>query len=71
MSQFMACHDTATHRPRLIPKGEVARVEPRDPARATFAATTITLKSGKQVHVMEQTAVVRSMAYNPLWMVDA
>ena len=37
MSQFMACHETGTRRPRLIPIGEVARVEPQNPARAIFA----------------------------------
>ena len=71
MSQFMACHETSTRRPRLIPIGEVDRVEPQDAARAVFSATTITLKSGERVHVMEQPAMVRSMAYNPLWMIDA
>ena len=71
MSKFMACYETSTRRPRLIPIGEVTRVEPQDPARAIFACTTITLKSGEQVHVMEQPAIVRSMAYNPLWMNDA
>ena len=71
MSKFMGCHEASTRRPRLIPIGEVARVEPKDPARAVFTATTITLKSGKQVHVTEQPAMVRCMAYNPLWMIDA
>ena len=71
MSQFMACHETSTRRPRLIPIGEVARVEPQHPARAIFAPTTITLKSGERVHVVERLATVRAMAYNPLWRIDA
>ena len=71
MPQFMACHEASTRRPRLIPIGEVARVEPKDPARAVFNDTTITLKSGEQVHVTEQPDMVRCMAYNPLWMIDA
>lgn len=71
MSQFMACHETSTRRPRLIPIGEIARVEPQNPARAIFAPTTITLKSGERVHVVEQLSTVRAMAYTPLWRVDA
>ena len=71
MSKFMACHETSTRRPRLIPIGEVDSVEPQDAARAVVSATTITLKSGEQVHVTEQPAMVRCMAYNPLWMIDA
>ena len=71
MSQFMACHETSTRRPRLIPIGEVARVEPKDPVRAIFAPTTITLKSGEQVEVTERLATVRAMAYTPLWLLDA
>ena len=43
---------------------------PCDPARAFFASTTITLKSGERVHVTEQPTMVRCMAYNPLWMID-
>ncbi len=71
MSQFMACHETQYSAPPLDPIGEVAKVEPQDPARAVLAPTTITLKSGEQVHAMERKAMVRSMAYNPLWMIDA
>ncbi len=71
MSQFMACHETSTRRPRLIPIGEVARVEPQNPARAVFAPTTITLKSGERVHVVERLATVQAMAYSPLLTLDA
>ena len=71
MAKFMACHETSTRRPRFIPIGDVTRVEPDDPARAFFASTTITLKSGERVHVTEQPAMVRCMAYNPLWIIDA
>lgn len=70
MSQFMACHETGNRRPRLIPIGEVAKVEPQDPARAIFTPTTITLKSGERVHVMEQPGTVRDMTYAPLWTID-
>ena len=71
MSQFMACHETGTRRPRLIPIGEVARVEPQNPARVICTPTTITLKSGERVHVVERLATVQSMAYTPLWRLDA
>lgn len=71
MSQFMTCYETGTRRPRLIPIGEVARVEPQDPARVISTPTTITLKSGERIHVMEQLTTVCAMAYTPLWRLDA
>ena len=61
MSQFMTCHETSTRRPRQIPVREVARVEPQDPAWAIFSPTTITLRSGERLKVIEPPCTVREM----------
>ena len=61
MSQFMTCHETGTRRPLQIPVREIARVEPHDPAWAIFSPTTITLKSGERLKVIEPPCTVREM----------
>ena len=61
MSQFMTCHETGSRRPRQIPVREVAKVEPQDPGWAIFSPTTITLKSGERVKVIEPPCTVREM----------
>jgi hypothetical protein len=61
MSQFMTCHETGSRRPRQIPVGEVAKVEPQHPAWAIFSPTTITLKSGERLKVIEPPCTVREM----------
>ena len=64
MSQFMACHETGSRRPRLIPIREVAKVEPQGPqgaAWAIFSPATITLRSGERVQVIEAPATVLDM----------
>lgn len=61
MSQFMTCHETGSRRARRIPIREVAKVEPQDPAWAIFSPTTITLKSGERVKVIEPPGTVRDM----------
>ena len=66
MSQFITCHETGSRRPRQIPIGEVARVEPQDPAWAIFSPTTITLKSGERVKVIEPPCTVREMTGDTL-----
>ena len=62
MSQFMTCHETGSRRPRQIPVREVAKVEPQDPAWAIFSPTTITLKSGERLKVIEPPCTVREMS---------
>ena len=66
MSQFMTCHETGSRRPRQIPIREVAKVEPQDPAWAIFSPTTITLKSGKRLKVIEPPCTVREMTRRTL-----
>ena len=62
MSQFMTCHEAGSRRPRQIPIGEVATVEPHDPGWAIFSPSTITLKSGERVQVIEPPCTVRYMS---------
>ena len=61
MSQFITCHETASRLPRRIPVREVAKVEPTGAAWAIFSPTTITLKSGERVEVIEPPCAVRDM----------
>ncbi|MCY4638254.1 MAG: hypothetical protein OXG04_27790 [Acidobacteria bacterium] len=61
MSQFITCHETSSRRPRRIPVREVAKVEPQGEAWAIFSPTTITLRSGERVEVIEPPGTVRDM----------
>lgn len=61
MSQFMTCHETGSRRLRRIPVQDVAKVEPQAPAWAIFSPTTITLRSGERVQVIEPPCTVREM----------
>ena len=61
MSQFITCHETASRRPRRIAVREVAEVEPKGETWTIFSPTTITLRSGERVEVIEPPCAVRDM----------